>query len=454
MKNFVQNTSGNIAVTLTLIAAPLMMTAGAALDYTQLARKQSILQNVTDAAALAVAQDIKDLSKMEIEKRVETFVKSNLSPEHYAEIDKIKVKIPGDKSSLSVEASGQFPTTLMRIAGIPKINYERQSVVNVGSGSAEVVMVLDTTGSMSQFNKIGDLKVSASQFVESMNVSPSSDQIKIGIVPFARYVNVGLDNRNATWMDVPADYTATETRETREIISTGDCMQSVIIEFNAITIPDGFCNGIEYGPPTSEEVEVNYRWNGCAGSRKYPRNLNDEDFSFKVPGILRVGCPSRVTEMTNDKQRLLNAIDELQASGATYIPTGLVWGMRLLTHSEPFGEGVSFQEAADNNIQKVLILMSDGESVTSPRSDVPSLHSGSDLELTTQYTREVCNNIKSMGIKLFTIGFGTSIPADTLDLLKECSSNGNSYYNAADGDALTAAFENINGQLSSYYLSR
>ena len=63
MKNFLKNTSGNVAVTVALLGIPLMLSAGAAVDYSQYARKQSSLQNVVDSAALAVALDLQTSSQ-------------------------------------------------------------------------------------------------------------------------------------------------------------------------------------------------------------------------------------------------------------------------------------------------------------------------------------------------------------------------------------------------------
>ena len=208
------------------------------------------------------------------------------------------------------------------------------------------------------------------------------------------------------------------------------------------------------GEPQTQEVEVSYNWNGCAGSRDYPRNLNDDDFSFRVPGTLRVTCPSRITELTNDSATLLSEVNAMSPSGSTYIPTGLVWGLRTLSSSVPFVGGVSDEEAESRGVKKIIVLMSDGQNTTSIDPDNSALHGGMDSAQADEYTREVCNNIKDKDVQLFTIGFGTNILPATEDLLRECSTDGNFYYNAIDGEALNDAFSNIGGQITSFYLSR
>jgi len=201
MKSFLKDTSGNIAMNIALLGIPLIISGGVAIDYTQFARKQSTLQNVSDSAALAVALDLQTSTQAEIEAKVDNYFKANLSEEHYLEVKDIKVEIPTSKEKVTVSATGKHSTSLMKIAGIKNLTYEPKSVVNAPAGNAEIMMVLDTTGSMSVDGKIDALKVSASQFVEELlEANDIRERVKIGITPFARYVNVGLDNRNASWI--------------------------------------------------------------------------------------------------------------------------------------------------------------------------------------------------------------------------------------------------------------
>ena len=98
--------------------------------------------------------------------------------------------------------------------------------------------------------------------------------------------------------------------------------------------------------------------------------------------------------------------------------------------------------------------MSDGENQSSVNPGNKAWHNGSNKDQANDYTEEVCDNIKDENILLFTIGFGESIPAATLSLLKSCSTGGVNYYNAKDGAALTEAFDNITSKLAELYLSK
>lgn len=455
MKSFLKDTSGNIALNIALLGIPVILSGGVAIDYSQFARKQSSLQNVTDSAALAVALDLQSKSQAEIEAKVDSYFKANLSAEQYLEIKNIKVEIPSSKEKVTVTATGKHPTSLMQVAGIKNLTYEPKSVVNAPTGNAEIMMVLDTTGSMSVDGKIDALKVSASTFVEDLlEANDIRERVKIGITPFARYVNVGLDNRSAPWIDVPADYTDTQTVDVQDVISQSGCADETYQDEEGVTRTRTVCTNIEYGPTYQEERTTDYTWGGCVGSRNYPNNLSDSNYNQRVPGLLNVGCPNRITQLTTDENKLKSEISSLNASGVTYIPTGLTWGWRALSSGEPFDDGVTYQEAANKSIQKVIVLMSDGENQSSINNDTRELHNGTNLVQANQYMIEVCDNIKAEDIQIYTIGFGNSIPPATLDLLKECSTDGSNYYDAKDGAALTKAFSDITNKLSNLYLSK
>ncbi len=455
MKNFIRDTQGNVAVTAALLGIPLMLSAGAAIDYSQLARKNSSLQNVTDSAALAAALLLRDSTQAEVETQVDNFLKSNLSAVQYSEIQGYTVTIAPELDSVTVKVRSKHPTSLMRVAGINALEYAPESVVKAPAGNAEIMLVLDTTGSMSVDGKIDALKVSASGFIEDLlEANKTTERVKIGITPFARYVNVGLDNRDAPWMNVEDDNTSTETVTVRDVVSESNCNEVTEPDVEGVLQTFNRCENVEYGPEYEQEQTVENKWNGCAGSRDYPNNLNDANYSIKVPGPLNILCPSRITQLTNDEDKLKDEISSLTARGVTYIPSGLVWGWRALSSGAPFDDGISYIEAKNQNVQKIIVLMTDGENQGSVSTTIKALHNGTNTVQANQYTQELCNNIKDSEVTVYTIGFGNSIPVSTINLLKECSTDGKNYYNAKDGAALSAAFDSITSNLSALYLSK
>jgi len=83
-------------------------------------------------------------------------------------------------------------------------NVAGQSGATVGGTITEpvdMVLVLDTTASMAG-TKIETLKRAAKDLISSI---PDDADVKMGVVPFSSYVNVGLENRNEPWMFVDED---------------------------------------------------------------------------------------------------------------------------------------------------------------------------------------------------------------------------------------------------------
>jgi len=84
----------------------------------------------------------------------------------------------------------------------------------------DVALVLDTTYSMNANNKIGTLKTAASGLLNTFDAL-DNDNLRVAVVPFSEYVNVGKSRRYEPWLDVPADETV--CRNKRDVTSRSNC---------------------------------------------------------------------------------------------------------------------------------------------------------------------------------------------------------------------------------------
>ena len=226
---------------------------------------------------------------------------------------------------------------------------------------------------------------------------------------------------------------------------------SYMVDGRSMTASYEQCD-IVYGDPVYQcsTWTNSYTWRGCVGSRAYPLNMKDENYSTRIPGILNADCPSRIQPLTSSRSDLRNAIDAMVAVGETYLPSGLVWGWRSLTPSQPYAEsGGDRSDGNGDRIRKILILMTDGENTKSP--NYPD-HNGSDAALANSLTAEACNNVKAAGVSVFTIAF--AITSDPIkDLMRGCASAGGNFYDAADPGQLDAAMQAISQQLAGLRLT-
>jgi Flp pilus assembly protein TadG len=398
---YLQDRRGNIAMMFGLLFFVLLAAVGAAIDLqrTNLIRAQ--VHEASDAALLAAARykaghpnaSVSDLTTV-ARKIFDNAVKDTPA----LTIDDFILTFDGGAETFSIDVVGTVDTLIMKVFDKDFVNLDTRSEAKLGKTPLlEVVMALDTTGSMNQKGKISTMRNAARDLVKTLFAADDAN-VKIGVVPFAQYVNVGPAYGAASWLNNPG-----------------------------------------------------VAWGGCVGSRSYPYNVNDLDFvGHKSPGLLGAPCPAKLMPLSTDDVALDKMIGALMPNGFTYIPAGLVWGWRLLTPNEPFAEGVSFATLEAERGTKALILMTDGENTRAP--DYPTHNSGSQ-PLANDLTKELCVNIKADKIVVYTIAFDVT-DLTIKDILQNCATTKSHYFDAASAKDLIDAFSSIATSLRNISLSK
>lgn len=166
--------------------------------------------------------------------------------------------------------------------------------------------------------------------------------------------------------------------------------------------------------------------------------------------------PTAITALSDSKSSVTNAINALQPSGNTVIPAGLLWGWRVLSPSAPFTEAEEYDE---EERVKAIVLLTDGENNVSGGQSFNGstfsafgyksnghLGNNPNSELNDK-TQTVCNNIKAKGIQIYTIGFRVN-DWTTQNLLRDCATKPDMYYNSPSNSQLAAIFSEIAQGLS------
>ena len=454
LRAFAGRQDGGVAIIFGLSILVLGLAAGLAMDYARAYSIESALRSDLDAAVLGAASRMSEPN--EIQAAALTFFDQNWKAKH--SVSDVTVSVTRtDNNRLTGTASAIVPTTLMKLGGFDSITLSAISEVEVAGGNVELALVLDTTASMDGA-KLESLKDAAKSLVEAVYEAPSADEhVKIGIVPFGQYVNVGMPNRNQSWMSVAPDSStsAQYCRNESSVTSTTNCRSETFTGYNdgvPYTYQSEVCD-YTYGPPvyTCTDYTDTQTWYGCAGSRNNPLDTDDDQYSTKVPGIMNVSCGAPVTPLTNDTDVLDTQIDSLIAAGNTYIPAGLMWGWTLLSSAVPFDEAVAYGQIVDGKkVKKVMVLMTDGFNTLSP--DYPE-HTGSDTAVSNGLTAELCTNVKAKEIDIYTVAFEVT-DNGVKDILEACASSPSKFYDARDPDELAAVFRNIAKDFSPLRLAR
>jgi Flp pilus assembly protein TadG len=470
---------GNVALIFGLGALMLVTVSAFAFDLTRVVTVRSHLQDALDAATLAGARET-NTDKMYA--AAEDALKAQTGTMKGLANLEVEFKLQGDVLVGNAKAN-VAPIFLGVPPGQPFKVATHTEVERGINGSLEVALVLDTTFSMTgasgSTDKITTLKVAAKDLVQKITKDPKAD-VKIAVIPFGQYVNVGVSRRNESYVDVAADYQTGSAQQCTTTYDTSVMEETVCKKYEQKT-----CTGTKDGTPYTYscngsciQTEVkkypqgkpkqtctggysNYKFNGCVSSPPYPQNVQDKDASRKYPGLFNTTCGTEMQVLTKNQGQVISTIENLKAEGETYIPSGMAWGFNALSAVKPLTEAAAYDSTGRNmKPRKVIVLMTDGENTKylQPNSNPKGQHngnspaSGKPTTQTNDFTLELCTNAKAEKIEIFTIAFQvTNGPAKTL--LQQCATDTSHYFDATDSQKLMDAFSSIAESLKSIFIS-
>jgi Mg-chelatase subunit ChlD len=458
LARIVRDQRGGVAIVFALTVMALMMVCGAAIDFARSFSSLEALQQDLDAAVLfAGTERMRQGDDFDPQAGVQTYLDGLIREQQVTGAVVATVNQP-TSDRIQAVARAKVPSKILRIFGFDTFDITASSEASLGQQPVEVALVLDNTGSMSG-GKLTALQDAAKSLVEIAYQAPKADKhVKISIVPFSQYVNVGLSNRNKSWISVPADSTTTGP-QVCEMVSpvtgTSNCHDVTSTYLNdgvPTTYTQQTCD-YTYGPPVNQcyTPTSTTTWNGCVGSRNYPLDTLDEQYTTKIVGLPNTSCPSEITALTNDKSLLNSQISNMVASGETYIPAGLMWGWRVLSKDAPYDQAKGYGELVNGQpTTKLMVLMTDGQNTLSPTYPA---HDGNDTVLANKLTAEVCTNIKAKGIQIYTVAFAVT-DANIKSILQSCASGPGKYFDAGNAEQLKTSFNEIAKDFSPLHLTR
>ncbi|MEO0450321.1 MAG: TadE/TadG family type IV pilus assembly protein [Pseudomonadota bacterium] len=456
-----------------LALIPIFSVAGFAIDHSRHISAQKQVQASLDAAALSTALRLSEekLDPTSLDPVAQSFFDAQLETTSAMAMQPVKAKVVDDEVILST--TGTLDTTLMSIIGqnYMPLSAETAVVYNIQQ-PVELALVVDTSGSMSG-SKLTALKDASYSLIDILLPSeddPSkNDAAKMSIVPFNTYVKIDTKYKNASWMRDTAPYTRTwqSCKTTNRDRRDAGCWQESYsctkwrgsVEQGNRQSYRGTCKRWKCPPGANPKKTCTPRseyrqWHGCVRSRKNPYNVQDDTYgSQKIRGIVQKNAcsTSQTAELSNDHEAVDKIISGLKANSNTYIPTGLIWGLRSLSSQEPFTGGEDYTAFAGQGGRKALMLMSDGANTVSPNNS--GWHNKSNVSQANGYTLDVCQAAKDEGIEVYTIAFDLDDVA-TKQMLKDCATDDSYYYDADDADDLKAAFDSIGKDLAELAIAR
>lgn len=442
--------NGNMATMFALSAFVVLVATGASIDYAMMTSQHSKIQNYADTAALAAAA-----SGEETERGMAKAAKAALDANNTEKRD-IDLHLDLKDEVIRVKVGYKYKPTMMTFLGKGDIAVNAIAEVPLpGKGTAHVALVLDRTGSMQAAGNLPPLKRAAGKLIDRLK--DNDGDVKVAVVPFSDYVNVGVRNRNKPWADVPPD-TSVRRKHCywhRPVKRRYNC----VWKWRTHTV-DGVrkryryrsCK-YEYGP---REYKCRYytsrqKFYGCMGSRNAPYNQRANFDGKKIKGMMNRWCGQELLPLTSNLNTVKRKINSLTGSGNTYMPAGLLWGWRTLEKNAPFEEA----KKGDDPSIRAMVFMTDGKNTlvqsgyyhTYPNRWRP-------ITSTDLHTAALCENIKRSGIVVYTVAYNfPGAEASGKRILKKCASDLTKYYDAKNANQLEEAFKDIGNDLSQVRLS-
>lgn len=403
--------SGTTGAIIAVLFSGILMASAVALDFGQILAEYTREQYALDAAALAATDKIgMPDQETAVAQTAQAFWEANRTRGN-AELTAVKIN-PGD-GTISGTTGGIVKHSLMQLFGLDYSKVSTRTKISKGTGSIELALVLDNSEALAG-QPLDDLKAAARLLVNKLFQAASiSEDLRIGIVPFAGAVNVGTQYRGQSWIDNDglsafhfenvAERVNRFTLFERMGTSWAGCVevrqapydvteaapipgnpQTLFVPLFAPDEPDeinadGATYTNSYLPdaggtcPAQTSTCLSYnrkgdctRWStpplpsSTAQRRtcKYANSSIDTSRSGPTRKGPNMHCEARpLTRLTNRKADLLAEIDAMTAAGAANIGEGVMWGWRVISPLGPFADG---QPYANSGSRKIMIVLARG----------------------------------------------------------------------------------------------
>lgn len=463
---FLKDRRGAVAVVVAVSAVALMLFVGVAIDSTRAYYVKDVLQKSLDSAGLAAGAAI-DETFLQAD-ATEFFNANFASLGGTANLTSFNVSVDPSGNVITLSATATMLTTFMALGGIETVTVAAATEVTRETGSMEVVLVMDNTGSMGNSGKLAAMKSAATDLVNilfgSETVHPN---LWVGLVPFASTVNVGA---RTAWLSA-AGQTIINNDDFHPTTWKGCLMARDYPGGGDLTEVSPLVEGFE--PYWYEDTYYGHN-NWIYGSAGMADWIARDPDCCNVVDTLPGGadgdtgpnnyCGVEVTSITPVKDTVINGIAAMQARGWTQINQGLIWGWRMLS---PNWRGLWGGETpaalpADYNdpqVQKAIVLLTDGDNTfdgSKTAYGTPAGFGGSEssrVAFLDNRLSTVCTNVKNQGIQIFAITFGSGISSGTQTLMRNCASVVSYYFHAPTNAQLTTVFQTIAGELQALRIS-
>ena len=511
LRRFKHDERGAFLALFGIMTIALVATGGAVVDFVSVDQARNRAQLALDSSVLALQPDIYTKTEAEIMNAAQALLTQRLANSSItATVDEITIN--EEDGSLFLNTSLTVPTYFVDLVGVDYVSFNVSAQATRKKLFVEVAFVLDNSGSMGAQSRMTNLKKATKSATNILfygaDPKPSGatklENTKISVVPFAYFVNIGSQYKDASWMD-----------------------QAGVSSISN----DNFDDDNNDATPFNGAVDrfalydsmINTSWKGCVEARPGQYGIDDTPPSTSDPDSLFVpvfapdnpdkkgyynkylkdsggACPNNpkvwklshrerqerlckytgakptddygpngycldtsILPLTDDVSSIVSKIDAMKSNGWTNIHQGAMWGFHALSPTAPFSEGADYDQATS----KVMIIMTDGQNtfptssnmngsrilsayghLSTGRLGAPGVNTGlSNTATMNALTVKTCEAARAEGIVIYSIGLEAPNSA-TKNMLRDCATDSSKVFFPSAASELNSVFKTIAEQLS------
>ena len=418
LRNFASDCSGNVGMTFALVLLPVLISIGAATDFTKMSMQVSSAQDYADAAVLNAAHEYyKNYSRNSAKDTGD--IASNYHLDANGALDEYLVEtVVSESDEFSVTLKSTISSTaqhaFMGLVGNSETPFTVTSYSVVSIPRIEIILVIDASNSM-QGERLTQLKLSLDKFID--DVAPyriGDSHIAITLLPYAEYVNFGAGSDQ--WLH-----------------------------------------------PSSGPQDAT-TFNGCfiSSAPEHPGGMYSAVYGARKR-LDRPFCPDSDSEsvlFSTDSKALKKRIQDLTLGWGTHSVRAMLWGERMLDNTwrnSARGFAANPPVEVTDSTQKIVVLLTDGEvAITDPDEDGVALKTPKVLARIPAALEKFvlqCQAFKKFQtLDIYTVAY--TVRSERLEAaMRECVTGNGDYFEAGIGD-LDAVFKRVSSSLSAIRISK
>ncbi len=500
IRQFRADTGGNVIMLMAFITPVILALAGVAVDAQYTLRQKTKVQHALDSAILAGALAKRDGASDEaVIADVRNYVDALLAEAGGGlDCDAASV-IFADGTDIEGEITCAQPTHLSYLIGKEEMEFGVDTTSTYSIGNVDIAFVFDVSGSMNNENRLPLLKTAAQDAFDVLlpDGEEADGSVRLAIATYNNSVNAGQYLNQVTGSSILGADTSNNAAEQTQLSNfhmrmidsatgerffyyqeQGECLRwgrrgcseyawtTRRRFYSDVTVEDR-CVFERVGPQAATDAapsEVarmtsgNVTWDFDDRSRDKTRGYNQAiSNSPSSSGALSTSyeaCQGSVPIPLTDDKEILNAhVSSLVAGGGTAGHIGLAWGWYLIspnwasiwpTESEP-------RAYDDKTSVRAVILMTDGDfNSTHPLAASSSF----------QQAQELCDEMKATdpNMTIYTVGFQVPDSVqqtwDGQTILEYCATDASHTFDAANGEQLRQAYQEIARDIADLHLKR